>query len=121
MKNIFFITLSILFFSACGNNTVQEKEKDFDKMAIDLCSCMRPLADMNVRMKKLVEQGKNQEVAALFPEVEKISQEGESCAKSLEEIYGIVTDVEEPKATAAIRKHCSDIAQMLERSKTMEQ
>ncbi len=90
-------------------------------MAIDLCQCMRPLADMNKEIKRLVEEGKTSEVAALFSEVEKLATEGENCANALEDKYGIVDKKSEDKASAALKKHCPDIAEMLEQTEALEQ
>lgn len=115
MKKTFLAILVITFFAACGNT---EDKKDFDQMAKDLCGCMRPLADINNQIKSLVAEGKTDEVSALFAEVENIAKEGESCAKDLELKYGVVEGEDETKASAALKKHCPDIAAMLEQSET---
>ncbi len=118
MKNIFFALMIMIFFSACkggGDKT------NYDQMAKDLCSCMRPLADVNEKIKSLVKEGKTNEVAELFAEVEKIASAGEACAQSLEEKYGMVEGEKEVKATAALKKNCPDIARMLEQSEAAGQ
>ena len=113
MKKIFFALLILTFFAACKSSG---DKTNYDQMAKDLCSCMRPLADVNEKIQGLVREGKTNEVAALFGEVEKIASEGEVCAKSLEEKYGTVEGESEVKATAALKKNCPDIARMLEQS-----
>ncbi|MEM6317320.1 MAG: hypothetical protein AAF960_06600 [Bacteroidota bacterium] len=118
MKKIFYTALLLLTFAACqqsGNG------KDYDQMAKDLCGCMRPLADINTRIKKLVREGKTDQVASLFTEVERLSKDGEACANSLEKKYGAVEGESETKASAALKKHCPDIAQMLEESEAAVQ
>lgn len=90
--------------------------KDYDQMAKDLCSCMRPLADINKQIKDLVSEGKTEEVSRLFASIEKIAKEGEACAQGLEEKYGVVEGESETKTSAALKQHCPDIAQMLEQS-----
>ena len=118
MKKIFFTIATILTFSACGGGNAKQ---DFDQMAKDLCNCMRPLADMNQKIKQLVNEGKTTEVANLFTEVERLATEGEVCATSLEDKYGIVEKESEDKAAAALKKHCPDIAKMLDQSEAMSQ
>jgi len=118
MKKIFFALMILMVFSVCKSGGDQT---NYDQMAKDLCSCMRPLADVNEKIKGLVQEGKTNEVAALFAEVEKIASEGEACAQSLEEKYGMVEGESEVKATAALKKNCPDIAQMLEQSEASGQ
>jgi len=114
MKKIVFGLLIFTFFAACKSGGGDKT--DYDQMAKDLCNCMRPLADMNKEIQTLVKAGKTDKVAELFAEVEKIAVDGEICAKSLEDKYGIVEGESEVKATAALKKNCPDIAQMLEQS-----
>lgn len=118
MKKIFPIIMLLVIFAACKNTGAQ---RDHDQMAKDLCGCMRPLADVNTQIKKLVTEGKTEEVSALFAKVETIAKEGEVCANSLELKYGVVEGEEETKASAALKKHCPDIAAMLEQSETAGQ
>lgn len=113
MKKIFLGLLILTVFAACKSGG---DKTNYDQMAKDLCSCMRPLADVNNKIQGLVKEGKTDEVAALFAEVEKIASVGEACAKSLEEKYGAVEGESEIKATAALKRNCPDIAQMLEQS-----
>ena len=112
MKKILFtiLTLAIVFI-ACKNGGEQ---RDYDQMAKDLCACMRPLADVNNQIKDLVAAGKTEEVTALFAKVETIAKEGEECASSLELKYGVVEGESEKKTSVALKKHCADIAVMLE-------
>lgn len=118
MKNIFFVLMVMISFAACKSSG---DKTNYDQMATDLCTCMRPLADMNEKIKVLIKEGKTDEVAALFADVERIASEGEVCAKSLEEKYGLVEGESEEKATAALKKNCPDIAQMLEQSEAAGQ
>ncbi len=104
-----------------NTNTKKSAAADFDKMAQELCKCMRPLAEMNTKVKQLVEEGKTQEVAALFPEIERLSSEGEACAADLETIYGVIEGENEKKAKVALKKACPDIASMLDQAEQMEQ
>lgn len=117
MKKTFWALLTVVLFAACGGGD----QKDYDQMAKDLCSCMRPLADMNQKIKELVEEGKTDEVTKLFADVERIAAEGEACATSLEGKYGAVEGESEQKASAALKKHCPDIATLLEQSENAGQ
>ena len=124
MKKLLLPLLVFTLFAACKNTNQhknQSDKKDYNQMAIDLCNCMRPLADMNEQIKSLIQEGKTQEVADLFSKVEQIAAEGEACATSLEEKYGVVAGESEQKATAALKKNCPDIAAMLERNETVNQ
>ena len=115
MKKTIFLIISLLYI-ACNS-----EQKNYDQMAVDLCGCMRPLADVNQKIKQLINEGKTSEAAALFEEVEKVSTKGEACANALEEKYGIVDEKGERKASAALKKHCPDIAKMLEQTEALEQ
>ena len=118
MKKTFIALLALVFFTACSSGG---DKTDYDQMAKDLCSCMRPLADMNKQIKNLVAEGKTDEVSKLFATVEEIAKEGEACALSLEEKYGVVEGESETKASAALKKHCADIAEMLDQSENLGQ
>ena len=118
MKKIFQVLMILVIFAACKNTG---EKRDHDQMAKDLCGCMRPLADVNTQIKKLVTEGKTEEVSALFAKVEAIAKDGEACANSLELKYGVVEGEEEAKASAALKKHCPDIAAMLEQSEATGQ
>jgi len=119
MKKIFLAVLAlVVIFTACKNGATK---RDYDQMAKDLCACMRPLADVNEQIKSLVAAGKTQEVAALFAKVEEVAKEGEACASALELKYGVVEGESEKKTSAALKKHCHDIATMLEQSEASEQ
>lgn len=119
MKKNFLALLLLMIFMGCGGE--KSNKKDYDQMAKDLCSCMRPLADMNEKIKVLIKEGNTQEVANLFSEVERLSTEGETCATALEDKYGIVEGESEQKASAALKKHCPDIAKMLDQSEGLGQ
>jgi len=117
-KTLLAIMTMVLIFTACKNGG---KQKNYDQMAKDLCGCMRPLAEVNKQIKSLVSEGKTQEVSALFAKVEAIAKEGEACASSLELKYGVVEGESEKKTSAALKKHCPDIAAMLEQSEAAGQ
>lgn len=117
MKKTFYALVALVFFAGCSGGD----KTDYDQMAKDLCSCMRPLADVNKKIKTLVAEGKVEEVAAIFADVEKIAKEGEACAKVLEDKYGVVEGESEIKASAALKKHCPEISEMLEQSENSGQ
>ena len=116
-KTLLAIITLVVIFTACKNG----EKRDYDQMAKDLCSCMRPLADVNNQIKNLVAEGKTQEVSALFAQVETIAKEGEECASSLELKYGVVEGESEKKTSAALKKHCPDISAMLEQGEALGQ
>ena len=116
MKNLLFLLLLCCIISCQSNSEGEE----YDAMAKDLCKCMRPLADMNTKVKSLMRQNKMQEVQALFPQLEKMAEEGEVCTEDLEIKYGLIEGEREEKANKAMKNHCPDIAQMIEDSKHME-
>ncbi len=118
MKKTLLAIMLLVTFAACKSTG---DKRDYDQMAKDLCRCMRPLADVNTQIKKLVTEGKTGEVSALFAKVETIAKEGETCASSLELKYGVVEGESEKKTSAAMKKHCPDIAAMLEQSEASGQ
>ena len=118
MKKTFLFLITLTLFVACGST---KDKRDYDQMAKDLCTCMRPLADINNQIKDLVAAGKTEEVTALFAKVETIAKEGEECASSLELKYGVVEGESERKTSAALKKYCADIAAMLEQGEEVGQ
>ncbi len=81
---------------------------------------MQPLLEINQKTERLMQQGRMEEVHALFNQIERISDESESCKEGLELKYGIIEGEKEAKAHQAMRGECSDIATMIEHSKEME-
>ena len=119
MKKILFVILTLATaLTTCKNGG---DKRDYDQMAKDLCTCRRPLAEINNQIKDLVAAGKTEEVAALFVKVETIAKEGEECISSLELKYGVVEGESEKKVTTALEKHCADIAAMLAQRKEVAQ
>jgi len=116
MKNLLFLLLLCCAVS-CQSSSGEE---EYDAMAKDLCKCMRPLADLNVKVKSLMRQNKMQEVQDLFSQLEKMAEEGEICTGDLEIKYGVIEGEREEKANKAMKNHCPDIAQMIADSKDME-
>ena len=116
MKYCHFFFLLILL--ACQGNSATEEDT---ALAKDLCTCMKPMADINKKAERFMQQGKMSEVHALFNRIEQIAQESESCKKDLELKYGIIEGEKEERAHQAMRGQCSDIARMIARSKMMDQ
>ena len=116
MQNITIFFLLLTCFFGCTN-----VHTDYDAMAKDLCNCMRPLAEINQEIKKRIAEGQTNEIADLLTKVEQLSIEGESCAGALEDKYGEIKGEAETEATAALKRHCPDIAEMLEQSASLEQ
>ena len=115
-KHSFFLSFLLMLLMGC-----QSSNGEYDDLAKDLCTCMRPIADMNTKVKNLLQQQKMAEVQALFSQLEQLSEDGEACTKNLELKYGVIEGEQEIKANQAMAKHCPDIAKMIEQSKAMEQ
>jgi hypothetical protein len=112
MKNLFhpcLIACLFIFALSCSNG------RTFEKMAEELCTCMKPLADLQKEVEALAKEGKTDEIPLLFSKMEKMSAQGDECVQNLEEKYGVVTGPEEEEANAAFKKACPEIAAMLAR------
>ncbi len=116
MKYLYLVI--ILFLLSCQSTPTSEADTELAK---DLCKCMQPLLEINKKTERLMQQGRMEEVHALFNQIERISNESESCKNDLEMKYGIIEGEKEVKAHQAMRGQCSDIARMIERSKQMEE
>lgn len=116
----FLFSLVIIGMISCKNNsTSNSKSIDYDKAATELCNCMKPLIDLNKRVEELVSQGKTDDVAAIFAEVESLAEETEACALKVEEKYGKIEGEVEKKMEAALKKTCPEISETLDKAKNL--
>ncbi len=112
-----FLLLLITGIISCQQ---EQSTNEQDEIATVRCKCMRPLADMNKKVQKLMQQGKMEEVQALFSQLESLSQEADKCTAVLEVKYGVLSEESQQKATGAMKKQCPDIVELLERNKALE-
>ncbi|MCB0518528.1 MAG: hypothetical protein H6577_10125 [Lewinellaceae bacterium] len=109
----FSIALSLLAFS-CTNNPPQDK---YDAMAKDLCSCMKPMMELQNEMMQVLGSGNQDGMAALMEKAQQINTEGEACVAELEKKHGTINGAEEEaKAMEALRKACPDIVAAMEQT-----
>ena len=107
---------------ATDTETVVSGDIDYDVMAKDFCTCMRPMYEFQEKVMQLVAEGKNDEVEALRSEAEKVQSDGEICVAELEAKYGIVEGAEqEEKATKALERACPDIMAMMAEGESLEE
>ena len=127
-KLTFVLCCGLLVLSACkkdkkssnSSSTTAAKAIDYDAMAVDFCACMKPLVDLNNQIKNLMEAGETAKMQALFPQVEKMSAESETCIAKLESSYGTITAEQEKKAEAAMARKCPKVAEMVKAAEAME-
>ena len=117
IKYKFFLLLAIISILSCQE---EQSTNEQDEIATVRCKCMRPLADMNKKVQKLMQQGKMEEVQALFSQLESLSQEADKCTAVLEVKYGVLSEKRLQNATGAMKKLCPDIVTLLERNKALE-
>jgi hypothetical protein len=112
MKSITFVfLLSILLFAAC------KQENKYDSLAKDLCTCMRPMAELQQKFMKLAEEGNQEGAMALMSEAMAADSIGQACLQNLEKTHGIVEgEDEEAKAMEALKKACPDVVAIMEQS-----
>lgn len=113
MKGLKIISISIfiLLLFSCGG---QEKAFDFPAIANDLCKCMQPLADLNDDILDATQKNDSITTQKLILKIENIASKSEACAQKLDLKYGIIPPEQEPKAEAAFKKACPDIAKIME-------
>lgn len=114
---MFFIcTLATLTIAmACSSGDSKKKETDYDAMAKDLCTCLKPMFDFQQDLLNMVIEGKDEEVMGMRDRAMQIEAEGETCVRALEAKYGIIEGEEhEAKATEALRKACPEIVALME-------
>ncbi len=125
MKNILsaLLLVSSFLLLGCGSKEPKapENEKpsvsgeiDFDAMAKGFCNCMRPMFEMQERLTKLAEAGKEDEIAAMRDHIEQVEKDGENCVYALEEKYGVVEGAKnEERANEALKRACPDIMELM--------
>ncbi len=101
----------ILILLSCGG---EEKTHDFAAIANDLCKCMQPLADINDEIVLATEKNDSVAMQKLILQIERIAEKSERCARGLDSKYGVIPVDEEPKAEAAFKKACPEIAEIME-------
>ncbi len=95
---------------------------DYDEMAQEFCTCMRPLYEFHEKVMQLVADGKQEEVEALSDEAEQTQLTAQSCAEAVENKHGIVEgEDQEIKATEALERACPDIMEMLSGGDSLEE
>lgn len=98
------------------NQPVSEEESspllsdvEYEAMAEELCTCMKPLVDLQNKVNALSEE----EIRAMVDEIQKISDAGDKCVEAIDVKYGKVVGREaEEKAKEAFIKACPYIAGM---------
>ena len=106
-----------LFFAALLAASCSPKKDKYEAFAEDLCTCMRPMADFQNEISKLVSEGKQDQVMAILERGQKIDEEGQACIAALEKKHGTIEGEEaENKAMEALRKVCPDIVSLMEQS-----
>lgn len=123
LKSIVLSCLAIALFATCkqDNKTSNNKAINYDDIAVAFCACMKPLVDINIEIKDLLEAGDSEKVQALFPTVQKLSKESETCIGNLENKYGVLTPEQEAKAERAMARACPEVAAMVKAAAQMEQ
>ena len=118
MKYLFvlFVTGCCLIFSSCGN---ESNGHDYKAIAGEFCICKQPLVDINKEMKVLLEARKQAEIQALFPKVQAISKETETCTAALSKKYSM-PDADEAKAKATMAKVCPEVYAMISAAQARE-
>ena len=116
-KYKFFLLLTIIGILSCQQ---EQSTNEQDEIATVRCKCIRPLADMNKKVQKLMQQGKMEEVQALFRQLESLSKEADECTAVLEVKYGVLSEERLQSANSAMKKQCPDIVTLLERNKALE-
>ena len=124
MKNIQFIALlsfGMILFAACGTDGENGTAKaDYDTIANDFCNCMQPLVDINTKIKGLLAEKKQEEVEALFGQVQALSKKSEPCVKKLESSLATLSPAQQNKAGETMKDVCPDVAKMVTAAKNRE-
>ena len=82
---------------------------DYDAMAVEMCNCLQPMADISVQ----IEAASNSSDTLLFrrvlEKIELVAAKSDSCANQLYEKYGDIAPENEAKAQEALMKACPEI------------
>lgn len=106
----------LLFVAVLAVSCSPKKDK-YEAFAEDLCACMKPMADFQNQITKMVEGGKQDEIMTMLEQGQKIDEDGQACIAALEKKHGVIEGEEaENKAMEALRKVCPDIVAMMEQS-----
>jgi hypothetical protein len=113
MKNTFKL---FLFFAILSAGCAPKKDK-FQAFAEDLCTCMKPMAELQKEVMQLADEGREDEIMSILEKGQKIDQEGQACIAGLEAKHGTIeTEEAEGKMMEAMRKACPEIVQLMEES-----
>ena len=100
------LSIKTLFFLALIVISCKTKSK-YDLFAEDLCTCMKPMAELQKKLMALTESGDQAGMMSLFDEASKVDEEGQACIMALEKKHGVIQGPEEEaKAEEAMRKAC---------------
>ena len=128
---LFIYIIPNLLFVACGNggnnasgggdaDTYEAKDVDYDAMASELCTCMRPMVKLYDELLEAKEEADQEGLRVLLNRMESVSAESEACATKLEQKYGDFVGEGEMKAKAALEKACPRIAKMVASGEELE-
>jgi hypothetical protein len=110
MKNS--IKLALLVCLAAAGCKSKDK---YEAMAEDLCTCMKPMADLQKKLMSMIDEGRQEDIMNLSEEAQKVDEDGQACIRQLEKKHGQIKGAEEEtKAMDALRKICPDIVELME-------
>ena len=105
MRNNFIILLLTLVFISCQS----AGDKTSSSIASDICTCFRPLVEMNEKVQTLIKSGKGNEAEKLLDEIGMLQQKGLECSSSLMEKFGADTQVDTKEISSVMSTTCPKI------------
>lgn len=110
-RNLLITFLAFFLFTNCSSSS-SSSEKNYDKMAQELCNCMQPLKDLRDKIQTLSTEGKTQEINDASKEFQQLIGTANTCAEELDKKYAVAEE-EKGKAMAAFKKSCPEVAGMM--------
>jgi len=96
-----------VFFLICMS--CQSGDTKATDMATDVCTCFKPLIDINSEVQNLLKNNQGAEAELLLPNIASLQEEGQKCAASLVDKYGANTAIDAVQVKASMKKMCPKI------------
>ncbi len=108
LYKILFASFLLLCFSCQG-----EQDKTSMNVGDDICTCFKPLVDVNDEIQTMIKNGDNSQAENLISKVEQLNTEGQSCAANMVKKYGADTQLDTDKISAHMKEKCPKILKIV--------
>lgn len=102
-----FLSLAICFSCQSASDTSVS-------VANDICSCFKPLVQVNTQIQTMLKNGQGNKAEDLLPKIDELQAEGRTCAANLVKKYGADTQLDTDKISQSMKESCPKIFKIVE-------